>query len=383
MRLLALGSLTLASVVGAGSPPLVWGEPGPQNNRPAAGTGSSTGTSPRGATSTSGGSSPASLSGVQKPGAAAAPQTFVKPAACDDDEALKGATQCPFKTSESTARVANALCKQDCAGVEAAIAALTAGRRGVPEPELLFSARGLCLVQMGELKNGAAELERSLDFRRANSDALTALGVVACKGNNLPLAEQLLWEATWFDRFRMVSPVYAQRLLGEILIAQNKGDAARDLFQKAATSDPKAVGPRLSLARLALASGKRAEAISAARGAAETAPQNMDAALLLAEALITGANRQTEKDALIEGRTKAQAALSALGAKDPRRTRAQLLLARALIETGELDKAEQTLKAIPSQAPEAAQAQGLLAQLEVERKASLNVLEANRVTDKP
>lgn len=114
----------------------------------------------------------------------------------------------------------------------------------------------------GELKDAASLLQRALELNPRHAEARVHYGRVLTQIDRAAQAVIELRRAA-AEATEPVLRYYAQLFLGAALEETNDVQAAREAYRAAARVVPRAQAPRLALSQLALASGKRGEAVDA------------------------------------------------------------------------------------------------------------------------
>ena len=222
----------------------------------------------------------------------------------------------------------------------------------------------LAQLQKGDKRQAMQLLEQSLALRSSNSDFLF---VQAQLLTNPERRLDALTQSIWFNRFVAVEPKLAQLQRAKTMVEMGQSSQASSILAGLISTDPSFIDASLALADLHLKAGRKGEALSVLRGAYAIDKSNHRLQLMLANALLTGANRSTDSNMIQEALILAESATRSVSDKDPS---TYSVYAKALIESGLSEKAAEVLKSALNQNPNEVELLRLKKQLELEKGSS-------------
>ncbi|MCO6431738.1 MAG: tetratricopeptide repeat protein [Deltaproteobacteria bacterium] len=233
---------------------------------------------------------------------------------------------------------------------------------------------GIALQQTGDEKQAEKKLREYLKEHPSSADAKFFLALLAAKRGDLNGAEQLLDEAAWFGRPIAASLLAIKLELANVQMLQGKREKASETLKKLATENPDTLEIPLFLAKIRVDEGKKDEALLEVKKVLDKQPGNPAAVLIFAKAKLLGLNKNNIKQASTEALEACDRLLASGTASSEQIKDASIVKLRALLASGELEKAEPWALKIGRQYPSDIEIARLKQQLALEQ--SIQVEEA-------
>ncbi len=221
----------------------------------------------------------------------------------------------------------------------------------------------LAYLQGGSKDGALRSLEQSLALRGSNSDALTLYAELLSSPERKLDA---ITQALWFNRFVTVSPASALAQQATILMKLGQPKRAERAIASAIAQSPTCIECRLVASELALAAGRKQEAISTLEQSLTTSPDDSKVKSALAKTLLSGAQRGKDAPQIAEARRLA-AELYLAGDKSDLDTAS--LYAKALIESEDAKSAQKVVSAAIAKHPKDENLLRLQQQIRIEQSA--------------
>lgn len=212
-------------------------------------------------------------------------------------------------------------------------------------------------------------LDRALLERIANSDALYLKAKSLIKIGKIEDARQNLEEALWFAKNRRFTKAQIQLELAKCYFALDKKEKALEIIQRASIEQPQSFEILLEMGRYNLVSGNKSLAITNFKGALQLEPNNSEIKITLADALLSGVKRGSDQASINEARDISYKLLETFKTSDPLWRSSIMIYIRSLIELGELDEADRSIKKALKQFPQDIDISRLNSQITTEKLA--------------
>lgn len=176
-------------------------------------------------------------------------------------------------------------------GQYAEIPTLCESRPAIPQRNPPREDIPLFLCAVGAFSSGSsaeaeALIRRSFDARAASSDALVLIGYLALQRSDFKAAQTYFQEASWFQRYRFLSPGFAPYFLGRILLQQGRLTDASTWLQRAVQLQPESSEARIALSELRRTEGNTAQALAVLREGTQKNPADLRLRLALVDTLL-------------------------------------------------------------------------------------------------
>lgn len=240
-----------------------------------------------------------------------------------------------------------------------------------PAFDKLFLLEGLIYKELNQFDNAKKALIESLKLRAANSDTLYLLAISEHHLGDSKSALGRMEEALWFNKHN-IFPAELIKIKLAILYRELEMPEKASEVLKTIPASQNSDG-LLMLADLQLTEGKKADAIATLKKLVSNQPDNPDAKIALANALLTETDRTFGKKAISEGTELISSVYLSDSSSYYIKHKAFPVYIRSLVENGELSKAESELKQALNKEPNNPEYQKLQSQLDIEKTAKSNL----------
>lgn len=231
--------------------------------------------------------------------------------------------------------------------------------------------KGMVLEKLGRHSEAVQALQESRKAKPSNSDTLYYLATAMRGTGNIPTTViPVLEEATWFNKFTLVTAANAYFDLGNLYRSIGDSAKATDALGKSIDKDKDNTASKIARADIDWADGKTKEAIAAYRGILAAAPDDATAKQRLATSIVNANPNTLKKSDFDEAKTVTASLLGDKQGEARFQDPAFPINLRSMIRLKEFDSVENELNSALGKFPTNAEFLRIQKQLEIEKVAA-------------
>ncbi|MEZ4753452.1 MAG: tetratricopeptide repeat protein [Bdellovibrionota bacterium] len=207
----------------------------------------------------------------------------------------------------------------------------------------IYLLEAMTYKELSQFDNAKKSLLTSRKLRAANSDMLYLLSVCEHQLGNSEKAVEYMEEALWFSKHNLYNAEEIKIKLALLYRHLGQPEKAETVLKTVpAGAHP---GGLLMLAEMQLQEDKKQEAINTLKKLVNTEPENPEAKIALANALLTNTDRTFGRKDITEAKELIETVYNAENASEYIKHKAFPVYIKSKIETGELKQAKQEVDA--------------------------------------